>query len=96
MVDAATIEPDSAESRHGSQSDDRRRVGRTDVDRALVPLLRNPAGAGSQHDEPGADSAFPVGQDELGPSRGIFFGIILSLPLWGAIYVSVRLALRFL
>jgi hypothetical protein len=99
MVKSATIEPANALSRQG----DWRRIGRTDVDPALLPLPRSPADARGLQDEPEADCAdgpcysqFPDEHDDLGPSRGIFFGVILSLPLWGAICGLAYFVFRYI
>ena len=53
---------------------DRRRPGRIDANPALIPLLRGEAA-------PTPDATFD-GSDDLAPSRGIAFGVLLSIPAW--------------
>jgi hypothetical protein len=97
MVNAATIDPADAVTYQG----ERRRAGRTDVDPVLVPLLRRTTAPGLVRDEPDASSeevrranGVAGEEDVLGPSRGIFIGVILSLLVWGAMLTIAHLIFR--
>jgi hypothetical protein len=55
-----------------------------DVPPVLIPLLRQPVGAGDPEES----------HDDLRVSKGIFIGFLLSIPLWGLIVGGVLLVLR--
>ena len=60
---------------------DRRRPGRQDVAAELIPLLR------TLDDSPGPDpegDEMPVAHTAI--FRGLFVGIMLSVPLWAGLY----------
>lgn len=64
---------------------DRRRPGRVDdVSPELIPLLRKPT----------ADTPIEFDEDEVDQTaaiRGVFFGVLISAPIWAAIaYVGSR------
>jgi hypothetical protein len=99
MVNSATIVPLNAVVGQA----ERRRPGRTEIDPALVPILRRPSGAASQPDQRHAEDEDtprpPLScdeQDDLEPSRGMIFGVMLSLPLWGVIFGAARIAVRLM
>ena len=69
-----------------SGSAERRRPGRQDVSPALLPLLRGQQG-------PIAEAARVAAEEDshdLAPARGIFLGLLISLPLWIAVVVAIR------
>ncbi len=77
--------PDAAEIRQ--QSTDRRRPGRVEyANPDLIALLRN---------APFADESAVVTDHEnpLSTVKGIGVGILLAIPLWGLIGLTVRLVL---
>lgn len=57
---------------------DRRRPGRIEqVSPALIPIMR----AGDL--PPGLDESLEYGEpDQIAGARGVFFGVVLSAPLW--------------
>jgi len=74
--------------------EDRRRPGRHgQVSPHLTPLLRNPATADIPELCLGQVDAPPLGYD-LGPARGLVFGLVLSVPLWAIIGGVVWAVLR--
>ncbi len=76
-------------------STDRRRPGRAEqAHPALVPLLRQPAGAGDITDARAAadDGSPPLAsaRDDLGLARGIALALLLMLPFWCAVAFVIR------
>jgi len=80
-------------------STDRRRPGRAEqAHPTLIPLLRQPAGAGdptvASTDTRATDSdgspPLASARDDLGLARGIAFALLLMLPFWYAVAVAIR------
>lgn len=75
---------------------DRRRPGRIEVTRSLLPLLRN------RHDQFAllTDAPSDVQLDDepmtnpLLPARGIAAGLLLSVPIWAALLATIHALLR--
>ena len=68
-----------ASTTDGQRVPDRRRPGRVPyTNRALVGLLRIPAGLKSTQAE-------GPHQDDLAPSKGIMIGLLLAVPFWAAL-----------
>ncbi len=98
------VEPNTAgqtEAQRQALVEERRRPGRAPVSPTLLPLLRR--GGTDGVTEPQSHSAEPdvewEAEDSMGPSRGIVFGLILSLPIWALVFfayheIAVHLAVR--
>ena len=78
---------------------DRRRPGRAEqVHPALIPLLRQPAGAGdamvatTDACTTDGDGSPPLAsaRDDLGLARGIALALLLMLPFWCAVLFAIR------
>ncbi len=76
---------------------DRRRPGRLNVSPTLVPLLRgdipDPRNGIAALPRPDQDLVWDK-DDALAPARGIALGLLISIPLWVAIYAVGRALLR--
>ena len=89
MTETTNLDPAAETAPDGSLLTDRRRPGRVEnVNPSLVPLLRGQATSG----EPDSKTQFGD-PDQLGATRGIALGVVLSLPLWTGILLLGRWAL---
>jgi hypothetical protein len=103
-VDVSSLDPRPETIQRGQETaepgnTDRRRLGRAEqVHPALVPLLRQPAGAddtvvATTDTRAGADDGSPPPastRDDLGLARGIAFALLLMLPFWCAVAFAIR------
>jgi len=104
MVDVRDRDRRSEMTRAGQETTepgntDRRRPGRAEqAHPALVPLLRQPAGAGdtlvaTTDARAAADDGSPPpasARDDLGLARGIALALLLMLPFWCAVAFVIR------
>jgi hypothetical protein len=104
MMTESIVEPETVgqtEAQRAALVEERRRPGRAPVSPTLLPLLRSGGTDGLK--EPLADSFIHdvewESEDSMSPSRGIVFGLILSLPIWALVFfayheIAVHLAVH--
>ena len=69
---------------------DRRRPGRlSDVNAALIPLLRNP-GPDARAAVDAYDELEPRRREDLAPGQGIMVAMLLSGLFWAAVFFALR------
>jgi len=104
MMTESIVQPNIAgqtEAQRQALVEERRRPGRAPVSPALLPLLRRGGADAITEPQPEFTEAEVEweAEDSMGPSRGIVFGLILSLPIWALVFfayheIAVHLAVR--
>jgi hypothetical protein len=104
MMTESIVQPNTAgqtDMQRQALAEERRRPGRAPVSPTLLPLLRRGATDTFAEPQPGIaehDVEWEA-EDSMAPSRGIVFGLILSLPIWALVFfayheVAVHLAVH--